>query len=115
MEGHAFEHWCAGLLCKNGFTNVSVTPGSGDQGVDVLAEKDGIHYAVQCKCYRNPLGNTPIQEVHAGKEMYHCQIGAVITNQYFTPSAIALAEKTGTLLWDRDWIRASLIRQNSQK
>lgn len=108
MEGHDFEHWCADLLRKVGFTNVEVTRGSGDQGVDILAQKEGIKYAIQCKCYNRPLGNTPIQEVHTGKEMYHCQIGVVMTNQHFTQGAIAVAEKTGTLLWDRDWIAATL-------
>ena len=59
MEGHDFEYWCADLLRKNGYENVEVTPGSGDQGIDVLAEKDGIKYAIQCKCYSKDLGNTP--------------------------------------------------------
>lgn len=115
MEGHDFEYWSAELLRDLGFVNVEVTRGSGDQGVDILAEKDGIHYAIQCKCYRSPLGNTPIQEVYAGKKMYHCQIGAVMTNQYFTPGGKELADKTGTLLWDRDWLREAINRRNSQK
>ena len=34
--------------------------------------------------------------------MYGCQIGVVMTNNYFTENARALAEKTGVLLWDRD-------------
>ena len=102
MEGHEFEYWCADLLRKNGFTGVEVTPGSGDQGVDVTAEKGGIRYAVQCKCYSSDLGNTPVQEVNAGKALYKCQIGAVMTNRYFTKGAKDLADATGTLLWDRD-------------
>lgn len=104
MDGHEFEYWCADLLRKNGFLNVSVTKGSGDQGVDVLAEKEGIHYAIQCKCYSHDLGNKPIQEVYTGKRIYGCQIGAVMTNQHFTSGAKEAAKKTGTLLWDRDWI-----------
>lgn len=104
MEGHDFEYWCADLLRKLGYQDVEVTPGSGDQGVDILAEKEGIRYAVQCKCYSSNLGNTPIQEVHAGKKMYHCQIGAVMTNRYFTQGGRELAETTGVLLWDRDWL-----------
>ncbi|MFR6425674.1 MAG: restriction endonuclease [Oscillospiraceae bacterium] len=40
MDGHRFEKYCATVLQKNGFVNVSVTPGSGDQGVDVIAEKE---------------------------------------------------------------------------
>lgn len=104
MEGHDFEHWAADLLRKNGFSNVSVTPASGDHGVDVLAQKDGIKYAIQCKRYNHDLGNTPVQEVHAGKQMYGCQIGVVLTNQHFTSGAKQLADATGVLLWDRDWL-----------
>lgn len=102
MDGHAFEYWCADLLSRNRFINVTVTPGSGDHGVDVLAEKDGINYAIQCKCYSHDLGNTPVQEVYAGKEMYRCQVGVVMTNRYFTVGAKKLAEQTRVLLWDRD-------------
>lgn len=102
MEGIAFEKVCADILSYNGFKNVEVTQGSGDQGIDVLAEKDGIKYAIQCKRYSNKLGNTPIQEVHAGRKYYKCQIGVVMTNNYFTKGAVELAEETGTLLWDRD-------------
>ena len=103
-----FEYWCADLLRKTGYQNVSVTRASGDQGVDVLAEREKIRYAVQCKCYASNLGNKPVQEVAAGKNLYHCQIGAVMTNRYFTDGAKELAEANGILLWDRDWISASL-------
>lgn len=108
MDGHEFEHWCAELLKKNGFTDVEVTKGSGDQGVDVLAVKDGIRYAIQCKCYSSNLGNGPVQEVHAGKALYHCQVGVVMTNQHFTTGARELADATGVLLWDRDKLEEML-------
>lgn len=113
MDGHCFEHWCAKLLRENGFTKVEVTRGSNDQGVDIIAVKDGIHYAIQCKCYSSDLGNAPIQEVHTGKEIYHCQIGAVMSNRHFTSGAKQAAEATGTLLWDRDKLITML--ENSQK
>lgn len=102
MNGHDFESYCASILSKIGFINVSVTPGSGDQGVDVIAEKEGVRYAIQCKCYSSNLGNTPIQEVCAGKNMYNCHVGVVMTNRYFTESAKQLAERNGILLWDRE-------------
>ena len=108
MEGHEFEFFCADLLKKNGFSNVQVTPGSGDQGVDVLAEKDGVKYAVQCKCYSSDLGNGPIQEVNAGKAVYHCHIGVVMTNRHFTAGAKQAADATGTLLWDREMLASML-------
>lgn len=108
MEGHEFEYWCASALKNDGFSSVDVTKASGDQGVDIVASKDGIRYAIQCKRYGTNLGNTPVQEVHAGKKIYRCHVGVVITNQYFTQSAKELAESTGTLLWDREWIRKHL-------
>jgi len=100
MSGHDFEYYCANLLRKNGFSDVKVTKGSGDQGVDILAKKDGIKYAIQCKNYASHLGNTPVQEVNAGKIYYKCHVGVVMTNSTFTQGAKTLAEATGVLLWD---------------
>lgn len=108
MDGHAFEHRCADLLRKSGFTDVSVTPGSRDQGIDILAVKDEIHYAIQCKCYSSDLGNAPVQEVNTGRIIYHCQIGVVMTNRYFTAGGEEAAKATGVLLWDRDKLERML-------
>ena len=102
MDGHDFEYYCAEILRRNGYTHVEVTPASGDQGVDVLAVKNGKSYAIQCKRYSNDLDNTPIQEVVTGRMVYGCDYGVVMTNQYFTDSAVEAARATGTILWDRD-------------
>ena len=102
MEGHDFEYYCADLLRNDGFHNVEVTQGSGDQGIDILAEKAGIRYGIQCKCYSNNIGNKAVQEAFAGKTFYHCHVAAVLTNRYFTRAAKQLAEKDQVLLWDRD-------------
>ncbi len=104
MEGHDFEYYCADLLKKDGFMNVEVTRGSGDYGVDILAERDGISYAFQCKCYDKPIGVKAVQEVYAGRDYYDRMVGVVITNQYYTQPAIDLAAKLKILLWDRDYI-----------
>lgn len=102
MDGHSFEYYCAGLLEKNGFQNVEVTRGSGDHGIDILAEKDGITYAIQCKCYSSNIGNAAIQQAHSGRDIYEKDIAVVLTNRYFTNQAKADAAKTGVKLWDRD-------------
>ena len=101
MEGHEFEYFCANLLRKNGYENVDVTQGSGDQGIDIIAYRDGIKYGIQCKCYSSDIGNKAVQEVFAGKSFYECHVGVVLTNQHFTKSAIELAQKNGIILWDR--------------
>lgn len=101
MEGHQFEHFCAHLLSKNGFVEVDVTKGSGDQGIDIIAYKDGVKFGIQCKCYSSDVGNKAVQEAYAGKTYYSCHVGAVLTNRYFTHSAIDLSNSNGILLWDR--------------
>lgn len=113
MDGHDFEYWCANLLRKNGYSQVKVTPGSGDQGVDILAVKDGVKFAIQCKRYSSDLGNTPIQEVSAGKQYYHCQVGVVMTNSHFTKGAKDLARATDVRLWDREKLK-EFIRSASR-
>lgn len=110
MEGHEFEQFIASLLRKLGYKNVEVTRGSGDQGVDVLAEKDDIRYAIQCKCYSSDLGNTPVQEVNTGKAIYHCHVGVVVTNRFFTQGAQEAAKATDVLLWDRSKLTALLAQ-----
>ncbi|MGN0917596.1 MAG: restriction endonuclease, partial [Oxalobacter sp.] len=104
LDGHEFEYYCADLLEKVGFTNVDVTKGSGDQGVDIIANKGKLKYAIQCKCYSSPLGNTPIQEVFTGMHFYGCDKAAVMTNSTFTQGGRSLARKTGVELWDRSEI-----------
>lgn len=108
MKGQDFEYWCADFLRKTGYENVVVTKGSGDKGVDVTAEKDGTRYAIQCKRYESKLGLKPIQEVFAGLNVYGCDIGAVMTNSYFTSQAVELANANGVLLWDKDEIKRML-------
>ena len=102
MEGHDFEYYCADLLRQAGFEDVQVTRGSGDFGADILACKDGVTYAVQCKCYEDAVGVHAVQEVFAGKAYYDRMVGAVMTNRTFTDPAVRCAEKLGILLWDRD-------------
>lgn len=102
MDGHQFEYACADILKANGYKHVKVTRSSGDFGVDVIAEKDKVRYAIQCKRYNHKLDNTPIQEVVGGLAYYQCDKGAVMTNQYFTEPAKQLAQVNDIKLLDRD-------------
>ena len=108
MEGHDFEYYCAELLRRRGFQEVEVTKGSGDYGIDILAEKDGITYAIQCKCYSAPVGVKAVQEAYAGRDYYDRMVGAVLTNQYFTQPAVEAAKKLKILLWDRGYLESML-------
>ena len=102
LEGLEFEEYVSDVLKSIGYCNVSVTKASNDYGVDILAEKDNIRYAIQCKNYNSPLGNTCVQEVYSGKNYYNCHVAVVVTNSTFTKNAVELAQKDGVLLWDRN-------------
>lgn len=99
-DGELFEIRCAEMLISRGFTDVELTKQSRDQGVDIVARKGAELFAVQCKCYRKPVGNKAVQEVYAGMTYYGCTSAAVMTNSAFTDSAKELAESLGVELWD---------------
>lgn len=108
MEGREFEYFCADLLKQKGFVEVEVTKGSGDYGVDILAEKEGVTYAIQCKRYGAPVGVKAIQEAYAGRDYYDRMVGAVMTNQYFTSPAVEAAAKLKILLWDGGYLESMM-------
>lgn len=110
MEGHDFEYFCADVLRRTGYSNVSVTPESRDQGIDIIAYKENVKYGIQCKCYSSDIGNSAVQEALAGAKFYDCHVPVVLTNRNFTKSARELAAKTNVLLWDRAYLE-KLIEQ----
>lgn len=120
MDGWEFEEYVGDLLVKDGYIHVEVTRGSGDQGVDVLAERDGVSYAIQCKHYQAKISNKAVQEAYAGAEFYGCDVPVVVTNSYFTPSAEELADEIGVELWDREELnrmvkKSTKSRKNNRK
>lgn len=102
MDGIDFEDITCEMLVANGFDIAENTQASVDFGVDILARKDGISYAIQCKRYNTPVGIDAVQQIYAGKAYYECHVAVVFTNQTFTSNARKLADKTGVILWDKD-------------
>lgn len=102
MTGTEFETLCGDLLQVLGYSQVSITKESGDQGADILAVRDGVRVAFQCKFYGagRSVGNKAVQEVLGGMAFYQCEKGVVITNGAFTKSARELASASGVDLWD---------------
>ena len=74
------------------------TAATGDQGVDLIATKNRVKVAIQCKRYSGSVGNAAVQEVSAGKDYWHCQHAVVVSNSNYTPSAKNLANKLSVKL-----------------
>lgn len=112
MEGVEYERHCAHVLRNSGW-KTSLTKGSGDQGVDILAIKNNITVAIQCKRLSKPVGNKAVQEAFAGMQFVKSNFSVVVTNSSYTPGAREIAKETGTfLLNDNDLPQLeSLIKQ----
>ncbi|HOJ74318.1 MAG TPA: restriction endonuclease [Phycisphaerae bacterium] len=97
MDGTEFERYLESVFTALGY-RVQHTGQSGDQGVDLIVQTATARVAVQAKCWQASVGNSAVQEVHAGKVYYQCDACAVVTNSYFTESARMLAAAVGCQL-----------------
>ena len=105
--GGDFEKFVAELFTKMGYST-EVTKASGDQGIDVIASKNGSSIGIQAKCYSGSVGNSAIQEVVAGKTYYKLDKALVVTNSFFTESAQQLAQSNSVILWDRNILKQKI-------
>lgn len=111
MNGTEFENLIGKLFNKMGYAS-EITKHSGDQGIDVIAIKNDIRIGIQAKCYSGSVGNSAVQEAVAGKKYYKVDRVIVVTNNYFTNSAIELAKVNDVVLWDRNILKEK-INENS--
>lgn len=106
MDGGTFEHFCADLLRVNGWTDVRITPASGDHGIDITAEKDDIKWGFQCKRWGDTkVDAIAIGQTYKGKALYECDMVAVITTSTLTAQAEGEAKQLGIKVWGRGKIR----------
>jgi len=111
MDGIEFGNFIAHMFKQLGYTT-EVTKATGDQGIDVIAEKNGMRIGIQAKCYTGTVGNSAIQEVVGGKELYHTDKVMVVTNRYYSQSAEMLASANGVILWDRNILKEKIEELN---
>lgn len=108
LRGVPFEKFLAEVFTELGY-HVQLTKVSGDQGIDLLVQREGVRTAIQVKGYSDAVGNGAVQEAHTGMAYYGCPQCAVITNSTFTSSAKSLARRIGCTLIDGSQIEP-LIR-----
>jgi len=118
LRGVEFENCLYDCFKTLGYF-VEKTPSSGDYGVDLVLKYGDKKIAVQIKGTADPVGIKAIQEVYSGKDFYDCGEAWVITNSYFTNSAIKLAKKLNVGLINRQKLLkflpdADLIEENKK-
>ncbi|MFJ8011674.1 DEAD/DEAH box helicase [Streptomyces sp. NPDC096339] len=76
------------LLWHLGFTDVAVIDGSGDEGGDVLARRQGQLWVFQCKWKRRGIvGADAVNEVNNARDHYRAHQAVVVTNSRFSSDA----------------------------
>lgn len=118
MSGEEFELYLAKLMQSQGYKAQRIG-GSGDLGVDLIAEKDGCKWAVQAKKRQSAwIDRTAVSDAVAAKAYYSCDRAMVITNSFFKSGAEQLAKANECVLIDRTelskWIRAWQIVQTTR-
>lgn len=111
MSGLEFEVYLKLLLEQRGYTHVQLTT-TYDLGVDLIARKDGLSWAIQAKRYKSTVGLDAIRQVVAARNHYKCDKSMVITNSYFTSNARTIAGSTDCVLIDRDSLIKLIMQPN---
>lgn len=97
LDPGEYELHCAHVLRECGW-KAELVGGSGDQGVDVIAERGRVRVVIQCKKYSRSVGNKAVQEAVGGKMMYRAHAAAVVSNAPYTKGAVELARMTRVML-----------------
>jgi restriction system protein len=104
LNGFEFEELLEIIFVSKGY-KVIKTQKSHDYGADLIINKNGVSFAIQCKLYfKHSVGNSAIQEASSAKDYYNTDYAIVITNSNFSKPATILAKKIGVRLIDRNMI-----------
>jgi hypothetical protein len=112
LSGVEFEHHVAELYRRLGY-HVQLTRGSGDQGIDVIAQSPRERIGIQCKQWADVVGNAGVQEAIAGRAYYNCSRAAVVCTSAYTSPARELASRASIQLIDGP-AYAAMINQFQQ-
>lgn len=105
FSGEEFEEYLCAVFRRRGY-RVEMTDSSHDFGADLIVSRSGYRMVVQAKRYQKNVGVEAVQQVIGSMRYYDADYAMVVTNSYFTSSAIKLAEANDVLLWDRDQLEA---------
>lgn len=109
LSGEEFEKYLQAHFENMGY-KTALTAASHDYGADLICKNKEETIVIQAKRYNGKIGNAAIQQVVAAKAFYKATKCMVITNSFFTSSAVELAKSNEVELWDRNNINEKLIK-----
>jgi hypothetical protein len=109
LSGIEFENLLVRLFKSINYI-VEHPGGVGDQGGDLILNKNGKRILIQAKCYNNVnIGNKAVQEAVAAKQYYDCGRVVVVGTSDFTREAIDLAKVNNVELIGKKQLQELLL------
>ena len=101
----SFERMISRLLICEGYTNVRLVGGSGDNGADVIATKYNRRWLFQAKQWKKPVGVDVVKETLHAIEVYNAQIPVIVSSHGFDSNVFQMqqqlmAQGISLQLWD---------------
>ncbi len=97
----AFKEFTASLFREMEY-RVEITPGTSDDGIDLLLRKDNQLIAVQCKRWSTPVGEPVVREFYGALMSAGAHSGYIVTTSTFTSHAYSFAKGKPIQLVDLD-------------
>jgi len=113
ISGSEFEKIITELFKKLGYT-VSITKGSGDEGIDLFLEKEGLRAGVQCKRWKTMIGQRVVREFYGSLIHAKLKKGFVITTSRFSKAAKDFVRGKQVVLIDREELRRIILEDLSE-
>jgi HJR/Mrr/RecB family endonuclease len=107
LSGAEFEILLKRLFEAMGFS-VQITGRSGDQGGDLIANRNGKRFLVQAKRYAGSVSNSAVQQAVAAKTHYDCSSAVVVSTGEYTKGARELAKSNSVQLIGKSELQMKL-------
>ena len=91
LGGVEFEEELAKLFRSRGY-QIQTTPKSGDQGIDLIAKKNGKTAVVQCKRYKGAVGPAVVRELYGSMVAYGADEAILACTGGFTKGVVEFAQ-----------------------
>jgi restriction system protein len=93
LNPREFEEYITELFKLLGYEKVTLTPQMNDKGIDILMEKNGKRYGVQCKRHKGIIGSPAIQSFLGAMQHAQTSHGFFVTTSTFSLEAEKMASQ----------------------
>lgn len=111
MDGIEFEYYLEALFSKLKY-KPSVTKASHDYGADLILKNEKKKIVVQAKRSNTKIGIKAVQEIYAAQKFHGADEAWIVTNSFYTKSAVELGNACSIIMKDRNTLSKWIISIN---